>query len=69
MKLVNDDMSINLIPFQTQSGTWKIIGTESLGPGLSKCIDEMRNTTTGEYITRTRLQLFRLQEEGKIKPL
>ena len=65
-KLVNDDLSINLIEFRTATGTWRIIGTESTGQGLENCIDEMRNVETGEYIKRTRMQLKKLEDEGYI---
>lgn len=62
-------MSINIMKFETDSGIWEVVGTESTGKGLNNCIDEIKNIKTGERITRTRLQLFNLQEQGKIKPL
>lgn len=65
-RLVNEDGSISLIEFRTQSGVWKIIGTESTGKGLENCIDEMRNLNTGEYVKRTRLQLKELEDKGYI---
>lgn len=66
-KLVNKDGSINIIEFRTQSGVWRVVGTESTGKGLENCIDEMRNIKTGEYIKRTRLQLKELEDKGYIK--
>lgn len=65
-RLIQSDGSISLEPFRTQSGVWKVIGTESTGKGLENCIDEMRNVKTGEYIKRTRLQLKELEDKGYI---
>lgn len=66
-RLIQSDGSISLEPFRTQSGTWRIVGTESTGKGLENCIDEMRNLDTGEYIKRTRMQLKKLEDEGYIQ--
>lgn len=66
-RLIQSDGSISLEPFRTQSGTWRIIGTESTGRGLENCIDEMYNTDTREYVKRTRLQLKELEDKGYIK--
>lgn len=66
-RLIQSDGSISLEPFRTATGTWRIIGTESTGQGLENCIDEMRNSDTGEYVKRTRLQLKELEDKGFIK--
>jgi len=69
MNLVNPDMSINLIPFKTKTGVWRVIGTESTGKGFENCIDEMKNVKTGELVKRTRMQLMNLQNLGEISPV
>ena len=65
-RLIQSDGSISLEPFRTQSGIWRVIGTESTGRGMENCIDEIYNSATGEYVKRTRLQLKELEDKGYI---
>lgn len=65
-RLIQSDGSISLEPFRTQSGVWRVIGTESTGRGMESCIDEIYNKETGEYVKRTRLQLKDLEDKGYI---
>lgn len=62
LKLVNKDMSINLVAFKTDSGLWNIVGTRSEG---RETIDELRRSD-GHRETRTRQQLSDLEKKGFI---
>lgn len=61
--LINEDGSINVTSFHTQSGKWHVVGTESRG---RECIDECYNPSNGERIHRTRQELKALEEQGHI---
>lgn len=66
-QLIQSDGSILLEPFRTQSGIWRVVGTESTGRGMENCIDEIYNSETGKYVKRTREELKQLEDKGYIK--
>lgn len=68
MNLINKDLSINLILFEYNEGIWKVIGTEVTGNGMMNCIDGIKNIKTHEIKELNRIELFNLQNKGKIKP-
>lgn len=61
--LINEDGSINVTTFYTKTGKWQVVGTVS---ERGECIDECYNKSTGERITRHRIELKRLEEHGHI---
>lgn len=68
MTLINKDLSINLIIFEYEDSVWKVIGTEVTGNGMINCIDSIKNIKTHEIKELNRIELFDLQNKGKIKP-
>lgn len=64
--LVNDDGSINLIPFEIDGIKASIVGTETGGRKVSEAIDEVR-FATGERRYYTRGELYILEKNKTLK--
>lgn len=54
--------------FEYNDSVWKVIGTEVTGNGMMNCIDSIKNIKTHEIKDMNRIELFKLQNKGKIKP-
>lgn len=66
--------------FKGDNGTWKLIGSESVGEtnyqdrnkiwkytSVGKTIDKFKNIHTGDYLDIVRVVVYRMAEQGKIK--
>lgn len=65
-RLVNEDGSINLLPFEIEGVFACIVGTQTGGKKVSEAIDEVRfEDGTRRYYTRG--ELYLLEKNNKIK--
>ncbi|HWL22336.1 MAG TPA: hypothetical protein VNR38_01055 [Ureibacillus sp.] len=65
-RLVNEDGSINLVEFEIDGVSARIVGTQTGGRKVSEAIDEVR-FETGERRYYTRGELYLLEKNNKIK--